>query len=82
MSEPKSTVDAAYAWKIEKCSECSRKIDAGARFYYDLLQGADHRTLCDGCGKAIRFHRKRAGQRGEDVPRTIADVDQRMENTT
>lgn len=57
------------------CASCGRELKQHASVFLDLLGG---RTHCDGCGKALRYHRKKAWQRGEEIPRTIAEVDARL----
>jgi hypothetical protein len=51
---------------------CRGVIKPGDEFFTDHLNGARY---CSQCGVCLRFHRKKARQRGEEVPMTFGAVD-------
>lgn len=57
-------------------SRCSKKIVNGDDFFVDSLEAA---TYCIQCGQCLRFHRKKAGQRGEALPATFTQVEERSQ---
>lgn len=61
----------AYSGEPAKCSDnlCPRVINSdknklSEECFIDLLTGG---TLCDQCGKCLRYARKKAHQRGESI---------------
>lgn len=42
-------------------NRCTRALLPGVVLFVDV----DGRVFCEGCGKALRYHRKKAAQRGE-----------------
>jgi hypothetical protein len=48
------------------CSDslCPRKIKRGEECFHD---GVSRKILCGGCGKALRYRRKKAARRGEPI---------------
>ena len=55
---------------------CSRELEPLSKVFRDLLTD---RPYCEQHGKTLRFHRKKARQRGEALPITHADVDARIQ---
>jgi hypothetical protein len=42
-----------------------------------FIEDDSGRTYCVPCGQRLRYHRKKADERGEELPRSFEDVDQR-----
>lgn len=59
-----------------RCSRCKRKIKHLEDYFYDRVK---HREYCDGCGKSLRYHRKKWSERGWPMPDTLEVVDQKMQ---
>ena len=59
--------------------ECSAVLDALGDCFRDESTG---RLYCPTCGPILRYHRKKALQRGETLPITMADVNARLERLT
>ncbi len=57
-------------------SDCfgERGIKPKDRYFVDKITD---KTYCLLCGKQLRYHRKKAEQRGEEMPRTFEDVARR-----
>ena len=68
----------AQAHIESRCSspKCRTEIIPGQKVFFDNL--ISDRIYCQRCGLNLRFHRKRAVQRGESPPVTFADVDRRL----
>lgn len=58
-----SEMDCEYS--INSVRKCYAVIKNGDDYFIDLFFNA--RTLCDDCGKCLRYARKKANQRGEPV---------------
>jgi len=52
---------------------CRNKIEWGDMCWYDRMGDKDY---CNPCGLAMRYHRKKASERGEREPVTFEDVEQ------
>lgn len=50
---------------------CRRKISRGDECFADSLGGVSY---CQQCGIMLRYHRKKAGERGEQAPVGFQDV--------
>jgi hypothetical protein len=48
---------------------CGAKIPEGTMAFVDLIN--NERTLCLICGQALRYHRKKAHERGEDYTKIL-----------
>ena len=57
-------------------AECGKSIQRMEECFMDTLSKG--KVYCERCGVMLRFHRKRAVQRGEDPPITFEQVDARM----
>jgi hypothetical protein len=69
------------AFVTSECRSCGKKIKPFDEAYFDSLDPADavNRPLhCSGCAVNLRYHRKRALMRGEPMPLTFTDVDERL----
>ncbi len=59
-----------------KCSKCRRDIKHLEDYFYDQIE---NREYCEGCGKSLRYHRKKWTERGWPMPDTLEVVEQKME---
>ena len=68
------------AFRNGRCRSCDTKITPSTEVYFDMLatEGVDVVMHCVGCGVNLRYHRKRALLRGEQMPHTFDDVDERL----
>ncbi len=55
---------------------CANTIKPGEPYFRDEARGTGY---CVPCGQRLRYHRKKALQRGEELPLTMADVHARHE---
>ena len=63
--------------RLCRSAKCRRLIEKFDEAFLDELAGGG--TLyCERCGTMLRFHRKRAIDRGEEPPLTFEHVDERM----
>lgn len=79
MRTPNGTlVEAAWKGKPQRCdaSNCTRSIGPGESFFIDKMSEASY---CQQCGTSLRYHRKKAGDRGESLPLTFEDVENRIQ---
>lgn len=62
-----------WAGGTTPCSNptCGRPMNRGDECFGDILADADY---CQQCGIMLRYHRKKAGERGETLPITLNDV--------
>lgn len=51
--------------------KCGKLLAHGSKIFIDTIE---HVYYCEACGTCLRFHRKKASQRGEDLPKTFEDV--------
>lgn len=87
MNEQEATTEAhdtlphmPAAFRTSRCGSCEIKITPMTEVHVDMLAGQapDVVLLCVGCGVNLRYHRKRALLRGEQMPITFDDVDERL----
>ena len=45
--------------------KCGKMVQSESPCFRDTLGAAYY---CDSCGKCLRYHRKKAAERGEDIP--------------
>ena len=64
-----------FSDRASKCanSKCGKSLSNGTEFYYDTDKEADY---CFQCGVCLRYHRKKAVERGEPAPAGFADIDE------
>lgn len=63
------------------CKSCGEKIKPTTEAYFDSLLSDGGRVFhCPRCAKSLRYHRKRALMRGEPMPASFDDVDERLAN--
>lgn len=64
-----------------KAPTCSMNIseisDVTRPFFRDSVMG---RTYCKPCGQRLRYHRKKAAQRGTTSPRTIEEAEELLDS--
>lgn len=68
-----------FGLKSRGCSNgdgCPAIIEPGEIYLRDKLRGV---AYCVPCGQRLRYHRKKAHQRQETIPATMADVRARHE---
>lgn len=76
---PQATlVEVKWAGNPVRCSHetCPTSIGPGERYFIDKLSDSSY---CQPCGAALRYHRKKAIERGQDPPITFADVEKLLE---
>jgi hypothetical protein len=56
-----------------KNKSCGRSITTGTNFFYDPLNDSDY---CQQCGVMLRYHRKKALERGETVPLNFEKIEE------
>lgn len=59
-----------------KCRGCRKPIEFLQDYFYDKLGDCDY---CEQCGRILRFHRRKAEERGEELPLDQATVDAEFE---
>lgn len=55
--------------------KCSKPMVRGSKVFIDTVNQVYY---CEQCGMCLRFHRKKAHERGENPPKTFEDVDDRV----
>lgn len=57
--------------------KCAGEIKLDEPCFYDesSVSTAPPRVYCSPCGKMLRYHRKKAAERGDSLPMTFEDVD-------
>ncbi len=70
---PRTLLPQLWAGTKIKCSydSCSRPINRGDECFGDCLSEANY---CQQCGIMLRYHRKKANERGEEMPVTFNDI--------
>ena len=68
------------AFRTTTCTSCGSKIVPSTEVHVDMLAGEGTNVVlhCVGCAVNLRYHRKRALLRGEQMPLTFDDVDERL----
>lgn len=72
--------DLASAFPVrcqgDVCSDSEKNLSAdGSCYFTDTLTS---KTYCQVCGNRLRYHRKKAAARGEDIPLNMSDVSSRF----
>lgn len=72
------TLIHALSLRRRQCAAklCGRLIDRLDEYWIDKLAG--DAEYCKKCGIMLRYHRKKAGERGEAPPVTFEQVDERL----
>jgi hypothetical protein len=73
----KHTMIESIAVHMHRCKnpECRRIVQAKENYFIDTLVTGSY---CESCGKCLRYHRKKAIERGEKPPKTFKEVDARL----
>lgn len=75
----RTLIPQLWAGESTKCSylACSREITRGDECFADTLSEAN---FCQQCGLSLRFHRKKANERGDPCPLTFEEVGKKEEH--
>ncbi len=72
-----SLTEAVQGKGLWFCSskKCGKMVQQGNIIFIDKLSEA---IYCEGCGTCLRYHRKKAIERGETLPLDFESVDKRI----
>ena len=64
-----------FSERLALCAngKCGKVLSNGTEFYYDTDRGVDY---CFQCGVCLRYHRKKATERGEPPPASFAESEE------
>ncbi len=71
-------IQAKWDGNPARCSntKCKTIIGPGERYFIDTAAEASY---CEPCGASLRYHRKKAGERGDTMPLTFEDAETLLE---
>lgn len=75
---PNTLIEVKWSGNPARCSrdECPATIGPGERYMIDKMSES---SFCLPCGSSLRYHRKKAVERGQNPPITFADAEKLIE---